>query len=82
MIENIQRDDLLAADIAAFIVSRLMAGEKQKEIALRLGKDKSYIAIYASVAQMAPVPRDRLASSPIHAVYELHQLWKTYPQAV
>ena len=82
MIENIQRDDLSAADIAAFIVSRLTAGEKQKEIALRLGKDKSYIAMYASVAQMAPVLRERLATSPIRAVYELHQLWKKYPQAV
>ncbi len=81
-IENIQRDDLSAADIAAFIVSRLTAGEKQKEIALRLGKDKSYIAMYASVAQMTPVLRDRLATSPIRAVYELHQMWKKLPQAV
>ncbi|KAF0135951.1 MAG: hypothetical protein FD139_2550 [Methylocystaceae bacterium] len=82
MIENIQRDDLSAADIAAFISSRLATGEKQKEIALRLGKDKSYIAMYASVAQMAPVLRDRLATSPIRAVYELHQMWKKFPQAV
>jgi ParB family chromosome partitioning protein len=82
MIENIQRDDLSAADIAAFIVSRLDAGEKQKDIAQRLGKDKSYIAMYASVAQMAPVLRERLETSPIRAVYELHQMWKKFPQAV
>ncbi|RNJ47904.1 ParB/RepB/Spo0J family partition protein [Methylocystis hirsuta] len=82
MIENLQRDDLSAADIAAFIVSRLEAGVKQKDIALRLGKDKSYIAMYASVAQMAPVLRERLATSPIRAVYELHQMWKKFPQAV
>lgn len=82
MIENIQRDDLPAADVAAFIVSRLKAGEKQKDIALRLGKDKSYIAMYASVAQMAPVLRERLATSPIRAVYELHQMWKRFPEAV
>ncbi|QGN00055.1 ParB/RepB/Spo0J family partition protein [Methylocystis parvus] len=82
MIENIQRDDLSAADIAVFISSRLVAGEKQKEIALRLGKDKSYIAMYASVAQMSPALRDRLATSPIRAVYELHQMWKKFPQAV
>lgn len=82
MIENIQRDDLSAADIAAFISARLAVGEKQKEIALRLGKDKSYIAMYASVAQMAPALRDRLATSPIRAVYELHQMWKKFPQAV
>jgi ParB family chromosome partitioning protein len=82
MIENIQRDDLSAADIAAFIFSRLAVGEKQKDIALRLGKDKSYIAMYASIAQMAPVLRERLATSPIRAVYELHQMWKKFPQAV
>jgi len=82
MIENIQRDDLSAADIAAFIASRLAAGEKQKNIALRLGKDKSYIAMYAAVAQMAPVLWERLATSPIRAVYELHQMWKKFPQAV
>jgi ParB family chromosome partitioning protein len=82
MIEKLQRDDLSAADIAAFIVSRLEAGVKQKDIALRLGKDKSYIAMYASVAKMAPVLRERLAASPIRAVYELHQMWKKFPQAV
>jgi ParB family chromosome partitioning protein len=82
MVENIQRDDLSAADVAAFIVARLEAGEKQKDIALRLGKDKSYIAMYASVAQMAPVLRARLATSPIRAVYELHQMWKRFPEAV
>ncbi|MGE3265772.1 ParB/RepB/Spo0J family partition protein [Methylocystis sp.] len=82
MIENIQRDDLSAADIAAFIASRLAAGEKQKDIALRLGKNKSYIAMYASVAQMAPILRERLETSPIRAVYELHQMWKKSPQAV
>jgi len=82
MIENIQRDELSAADIAAFIAIRLGAGEKQKDIALRLGKDKSYIAMYAAVAQMAPVLQERLATSPIRAVYELHQMWKKFPQAV
>ena len=44
--------------------------EKQKDVALRLGKYKSYIAMYASVAQMAPVLRERLATSPIRAVYD------------
>jgi ParB/RepB/Spo0J family partition protein len=82
MIENIQRDDLSAADIAAFITSRLAAGEKQKDIALRLGKDKSYIAMYASVVQMTPMLGERLETSPIRAVYELHQMWKKSPQAV
>lgn len=82
MIENIQRDDLSAADISAFILSRIQAGEKQKDIARRLGKDKSYIAMYAAVSQMAAPLRDRLATSPIRAVYHLHQMWKRFPQEV
>jgi ParB family transcriptional regulator, chromosome partitioning protein len=82
MIENIQRDDLSAADISAFILSRLQAGEKQKDIAQRLGKDKSYIAMYAAVSQMATSLRDRLATSPIRAVYQLHQIGKKFPQEV
>ncbi|WP_363351666.1 ParB/RepB/Spo0J family partition protein [Methylocystis echinoides] len=82
MIENIQRDDLSAADISAFILSRVQAGEKQKDIAQRLGKDKSYIAMYAAVSQMAATLRDRLATSPIRAVYQLHQTWKKFPQEV
>jgi ParB family chromosome partitioning protein len=82
MIENIQREDLSAADISAFILSRLEAGEKQKDIGQRLGKDKSYIAMYAAVNQMAAPLRDRLATSPIRAVYQLHQMWKKFPQEV
>ncbi len=76
MVENIQRDELLPTEIAAFIEGRLKAGEKQKDIARRLAKSKGFVAMYASVGQMPKVLRDKLSTSPLRAVYELYQLWK------
>jgi ParB family chromosome partitioning protein len=76
MVENIQRDDLSATEIAAFIETRLKAGEKQKDIARRLAKSKGFVAMHASVGQMPKVLRDKLSTSPLRAVYELYQLWK------
>lgn len=76
MVENIQRDDLSATEIAAFIEARLRAGEKQKDIARRLAKSKGFVAMHASIGQMPQVLRDKLSVSPLRAVYELYQLWK------
>ena len=77
MVENIQRDDLSATEIAAFIEARLRAGEKQKDIATRLAKSKGFVqAMHASIGQMPQVLQDKLSASPLRAVYELYQLWK------
>jgi ParB family chromosome partitioning protein len=76
MVENIQRADLSATEIAAFIETQLKAGEKQKDIARRLAKSKGFVAMHASVGQMPKVLRDKLSTSPLRAVYELYQLWK------
>jgi ParB family chromosome partitioning protein len=76
MVENIQRNDLSAIKIAAFIEARLAAGEKQKGIARRLAKSKGFVAMHASISQMPVVLRDKLSASPLRAVYELYQLWK------
>lgn len=82
MVENIQRDDLSAVEIASFIEARLEAGEKQRDIARRLAKSKGFVAMHASVAQMPEVLREKLSTSPIRAVYELYQLWKRDAAAV
>ncbi|TLG71886.1 ParB/RepB/Spo0J family partition protein [Methylocystis sp. B8] len=76
MVENIQRDDLSATEIAAFIEARLRVGEKQKDIARRLAKSKGFVAMHASIGQMPQMLRDKLSASPLRAVYELYQLWK------
>ncbi|MCE4226324.1 ParB/RepB/Spo0J family partition protein [Methylobacterium sp. C25] len=82
MIENIQRDDLTSAEIAAFVSRRMALGEKQVEIGRRLGKDRSFVAMHAAVAQMPDALRAMLETSPIRGVYELYQGWRSHPEPV
>lgn len=82
MIENIQRDDLKASEIARFITARLEAGEKQTEIARRLGKPRDWVSRYGAVPKMPPFLQEMLATSSIRAVYELYQAWRQEPGEV
>ncbi|WP_407123449.1 ParB/RepB/Spo0J family partition protein [Bradyrhizobium sp. STM 3561] len=82
MIENIQRDDLRAPEIATFIADRLDAGDTQAEISRKLGKPKDWVSRYASVQSMPEFLRARLEGSSIRALYELYQAWRTYPDEI
>jgi ParB family chromosome partitioning protein len=82
MIENIQRDDLRAPEIAAFVAGRLDAGDTQAEISRKLGKPRDWVSRFASVQSMPEFIRARLESSSIRALYELYQAWRTHPEAI
>lgn len=82
MIENIQRDDLNAPEIAAFIADRLEQGDNQADIARKLGKPRDWVSRYASVQSMPEFLRSKLAGSSIRAVYELYQAWREQPNAI
>jgi len=82
MIENIQRDDLNAPEIAAFIADRLEQGDNQADISRKLGKPRDWVSRYASVQSMPEFLRSKLAGSSIRAVYELFQAWRERPKAV
>lgn len=82
MIENIQRDDLSAAEIAAFVAARLAAGASQADIARRLGKDRPFVVMHAAVAAMPTLLRAHLEAAPIRGVYELYLAWRDHPHAV
>lgn len=82
MIENIQRDDLTSAEIAAFVSRRIALGERQIDIARRLGKDRAFVAMHAAVTQMPDALRGMLDTSPIRGVYELYQGWRRHPEQV
>jgi len=82
MIENIQRDDLRAPEIAAFVAGRLDAGDTQAEISRKLGKPRDWVSRFASVQSMPEFLRARLESSSIRALYELYQAWRTHPAAI
>src|SRR6185295_16447038 len=49
VVENIQRDNLTAVEIAKFIEKRRAAGDKDKVIGERLGKSKSYISMHGAL---------------------------------
>lgn len=82
MIENIQRDDLRAPEIAAFIADRLGAGDTQADISRKLGKPRDWVSRYASVQGMPGFLRARLEGSSIRALYELYQAWRTHPDEI
>lgn len=82
MVENIQRDDLKPSEIARFITARLDAGERQTEIARRLGKPRDWVSRYGAVPKMPPFLQEMLATSSIRAVYELYQAWRQEPGEV
>lgn len=82
MIENIQRDDLNAPEIAAFIADRLVQGDNQADISRKLGKPRDWVSRYASVQSMPEFLRSKLAGSSIRAVYELYQAWREQPNAI
>jgi ParB family chromosome partitioning protein len=82
MIENIQRDDLRAPEIAAFIADRLGAGDTQADISRKLGKSRDWVSRYASVQGMPEFLRARLEGSSIRALYELYQAWRTHSDEI
>ena len=82
MIENIQRDDLRAPEIAAFVAGRLNAGDTQADISRKLGKPRDWVSRFASVQSMPEFLRARLEGSSIRALYELYQAWRTHPEAI
>ncbi|MBM3641087.1 MAG: ParB/RepB/Spo0J family partition protein [Alphaproteobacteria bacterium] len=82
IIENIQRDDLAAAEIADFILARLEAGEKQADIARKLGKPRDWVSRFAAIPKMPAFLQAKIHTSSIRAVYELYQAWRGRPEAI
>lgn len=52
LVENIQRDDLTALEIAVAIGQLIDAGWSQRKIAQHLGKSASYVSIYATLVDL------------------------------
>ncbi|GJD94452.1 ParB/RepB/Spo0J family partition protein [Methylobacterium iners] len=82
MIENIQREGLTSAEIAAFVSCRIVLGEAQADIARRLGKAPAFVALHAAVAHMPELLRSKIDSAPIRGLYDLYQAWRSQPKPV
>jgi ParB family transcriptional regulator, chromosome partitioning protein len=76
VIENDQRADLSAAEMATAVKRLVAAGLRQNDIAKKLGRPKALISMYAAVASMPPVLADLAGTLAIRTVYDLHQAWK------
>jgi ParB family chromosome partitioning protein len=78
VIENLQRDDLKAIELALFIQKRIDAGDKKKDIAHSLGKSANFITEHLALIDMPSGIENlfrlgRLASP--KTVLELRKLW-------
>lgn len=76
VVENDQRVDLTAGELAAAVTTLVKSGMKQAEIAKRLGRPKPLISMYAAVSTMPPLLAALAGTLAIRTVYELHQAWK------
>ena len=84
-IENLQREDLLPLDLAAFVVEREQAGDSRAEIARRLGKPRSLITEVAELAQAPALIRqlhDEGRCRDVQALYMLVRTHREQPKAV
>lgn len=84
-IENLQREDLLPLDVAAFVMEREQAGDSRAQIARRLGKPRSLITEVAELAQAPPLIRkvhDEGRCRDVRALYLLVRAHREQPQAV
>jgi ParB family chromosome partitioning protein len=85
VIENIQRDDLLPMELAAFVIEREQAGDSRAEIARRLGKPASLITEVAELPQAAgPIRKayDDGRCRDVRALYLLVRTHREQPEAV
>lgn len=83
VIENLQRDDLTAMELALFIDDKMSAGMKIGEIARRLAIAPSavtkYLALINAPPEIEAVYQSGRTTSP-ETIYELRALMKRHPQ--
>lgn len=81
--ENAKRDNLKFYEMAEFIVSRANAGEKQADIAEKLGLSKTRISEYMSWRDAPSFCKESKEKFPsMRAFYDLVKLYAEYPSEV
>lgn len=81
--ENAKRDNLKFYEMAEFIVSRSDAGEKQAEIAEKLGTSKSQVNLYMiwkDAPELLKDAKDKFNA--IRAFYDAVKLYEEYPDEI
>lgn len=85
IIENLQRNNLTAREIANFIGRELAKGEKKKNIAESLGKSSAYVTQHAALLDL-PEPIAKAfndgKASDVTLINDLVTLYEKYPEDV
>lgn len=85
VIENIQRENLTAREIADFIGAQLAGGLTKTEIANRLGKSKAFVTQHAALLELPEPVADAFHAGRVRDVTLANELARAYrenPQAV
>ncbi len=83
MAENVKRANLSVVEIAEFICRQLEAGEKQADVAEKLGLNKAIVSQYAVWPELPECIKEALTSKKIGSIqsaYALFKTWQEYPE--
>ena len=80
MAENIKRSDLTVVEIAEFVCSRIDLGEKQTDIADKLGLDKGQISKYSAWKEMPESLKEAVKTKKLGSIQAAHALFKTWEE--
>lgn len=83
MAENVKRANLTVVEIAEFICRQLEAGEKQADVAEKLGLNKAIVSQYAVWPELPECIKEALTSKKIGSIqsaYALFKTWQEYPE--
>lgn len=83
MAENIKRANLSVVEIAEFICRQLETGEKQADVAEKLGLNKGVVSQYAAWPELPDFIKEALLSKKLGSIQTAHALfkdWQEYPE--
>lgn len=83
MAENVKRANLSVVEIAEFICRQLEAGEKQTDVAEKLGLNKGVVSQYAAWHELPEFIKDAINTKKlgsIQSAYALFKSWENYPE--
>lgn len=84
LVENIQRDNLTAMEIAVAMGKMEKSGMKKKEIAEAIGKSPSYVTQYTSLLNLPPQIAEAFKTrcQDVTTINELDKLYKKFPEDI
>lgn len=85
MAENLKRSSLTVVEVADFICERISLGEKQVEIAEKLGLEKALVSKYSAWKEFPEEIQSALAEKKINSIqtaYILYKKWIEHPSEV